>query len=313
MRRSTILFVVLGLWLSIMTVLVSTSKATGVNDPLIVSAGDIQQGNPGGNSIGTADYIVSIKPELQYVLPLGDTQYHEPETSAATYQDFVNYYDKTWGQFKNISKPVIGNHECGYSGLDTNTNWCSKTDADGYYRYFGSPRYYAYNVGNWRIYALNSEIKHTTQSLQYAWLKNDLTQNVGSGGKCILAYWHRPRWSSGEHGSNPRYQPFWDLLWTYRADVILNGHDHDYERFARQSPAGNFNTFGMREFVVGTGGKSERWMGSTPAAHSQVYHSGYGVLRMRLHNDAYNWKFISTDGTGWTDYGRTKCNWARLP
>jgi hypothetical protein len=133
---------------------------------------------------------------------------------------YINCYDPTWGRHKERTKPSPGNHEYLTSG------------AAGYFQYFSNiPSYYAYDLGSWRIYALNSEIDVSEGSPQVTWLKADLASNPA---QCVLAYWHRPRWSSGSnHGSNEDYQDLWRILYEAGAELVLNGHEHQYEPLPR--------------------------------------------------------------------------------
>ena len=203
------------------------------------------------------------------VLVLGDNQY-----PAGSVEDYRAEYDQTaWGQLKDRTRPVPGNHEY-------------RTEAaDGYFSYFGDPDpYYAYDAGcGWRGYALNSEID---LGPQIGWLRADLAAHPGAP---VLASWHRPRWSSGtEHGSDPDMQPLWTAL-AGRTGVVLNGHEHDYERFA---PVG-----GLREFVVGTGGTSRYLFGDPVEGSERRVARTPGVLRLDLSAAAaYDWAFLDTTG-----------------
>jgi len=188
---------------------------------------------------------VDVGPLLA-VLELGDNQY-----PVGRYQSYERYFDPSWGRFKAISHPVPGNHE-----------YLSR-DASGYYQYFGPAGgdpgrgYYSFDLRRWHLIALNAECSFiagcSPGSAEERWLAADLRQHPAA---CILAYWHQPRFSSGQHGDDPVYDAFWRDLFAAHADVVLNGHDHDYERFAPQAPAGRADPSGVTEFVVGTGGKS---------------------------------------------------------
>ena len=277
-------------------------------DPMIAAAGDIACASNSSSFNGllgtssncrmgaTSDVLLRDTPDA--VLTLGDNQY---ETGA--YIDYLKSYDPTWGRLRSVTYPVPGNHEYGTS------------NASGYFQYFaeraGNPStgYYSFDVGSWHIVALNSQCSAagcTSSSAQVKWLVNDLAQHRAA---CTLAYWHIPRFSSGEHGSNNTYQPFWQALYDAGAEVVLNGHDHDYERFAPQTPTGAADSArGIREFVVGTGGKSTYGFGST-RPNSQVRKSGvFGVLELTLHASSYDWKFAPASGTTFTDSGSTSCH-----
>ncbi|OGK11375.1 hypothetical protein A2768_01895 [Candidatus Roizmanbacteria bacterium RIFCSPHIGHO2_01_FULL_37_16] len=250
-------------------------------DPVIAGAGDISP-RSNGPQFQTANLLDSINPA--FVLTFGDNQY--PDGILA---DFNTYYHPSWGRFKSRTRPSTGNHDYHTPG------------GAGYFDYFNgvgvnsgvagdrSKGYYSYNVGSWHLIALNSEAMSSTQN---AWLAADLQANQGTA--CTLAYWHEPRFSSGAvHGSNNRSVPFWDLLYQYKADVVLNGHDHLYERFAPQNPSGGSDpTNGIREFIAGTGGAGLYAFGS-PIANSQFRVSTHGVLKLTLHQTSYDWQFIN--------------------
>jgi len=278
------------------------------SDPMIAAAGDIAC-SPSSSSfndllgtstscrmMATSDLLLRDDPDV--VLPLGDIQY---ETGALS--SFQASYDPTWGRVKSITRPVPGNHEYGTTG------------ASGYFDYFGAAAgtrakgYYSYILGSWHIVALNSHcsaVGCATGSTQYNWLVNDLATHPA---ECTLAYWHKPRFSSGAHGSNTAYQPFWQALYNAGAEIVLNGHDHSYERFARQTPTGIADPDnGIREFVVGTGGKSMYDFGSVES-NSQVRRSDvFGVLEITLHADSYDWRFVPASGDTFTDTGSNSCH-----
>jgi Calcineurin-like phosphoesterase len=242
----------------------------------------------------TADLLVGIAG----VLALGDLQYEN-----GAYAKFLASYDRTWGDAKAITAPTPGNHEYETEG------------AAGYFRYFGvvagdrTKGYYSLDLGAWHLVALNSNCSAVggcgEGSSQVRWLQADL---VAHPALCTLAYWHHPRFSSGKHGSDAAYTAFWQALYEADADVVLVGHDHDYERFAPQDPRGVLDLVGgIREFVVGTGGKSLRSFPST-APNSEVRDaSSFGVLELTLGSDAYAWRFRSTDGSV-TDSGSARCH-----
>ena len=266
-------------------------------DPVFVGAGDIA--SCGGNQDElTAQLLDGI---AGTVFTLGDNVY--PDGTATQFPDC---YGPTWGRHKNRTRPSPGNHDYHTAG------------AAGYYGYFGavaSPLeinctqdckgYYSYNLGAWHIIALNSEIDHTAGSVQEQWLRADL---AGNQSMCTLAYWHRPRFSSGNHGNNSTYQPFWQALYDYGADLILNGHDHTYERFAPQSPIGQAApTRGIREFVVGTGGAGLYPFPSIQRNSEARNNTNWGVLKLTLHATSYDWRFIPIAGQNYTDAGTGNC------
>ncbi len=255
----------------------SGSVATRGATATLLGAGDISQCT-NNNDTATAQLVEGIAGQ---VFTAGDNAY---SNGSAT--DFANCYDPTWGLFKDRTRPSPGNHEYTTPG------------ASGYFGYFGAAAgpsglgYYAYDLGDWRIYSLNSEV---VDNAQLTWLRADLAANPRD---CVAAYWHRPRFSSGAHGNDTTVQPLWDALYNAGADLIINGHDHDYERFAPQDSSGGADAdFGIRELVVGTGGAEVRAF-STIRANSQARITGvFGVVVLTLNEGGYAGEFRETDGT----------------
>jgi hypothetical protein len=297
------------------------AAAAAAADPVIAAAGDIAcdpaQGAYNGGD-GTAwdcreKYTAALLAGVDDVFALGDNQYVCGGLSA-----FNQSYDPTWGTQKAITYPVAGNHEYQTSGgTDCGSN------ASGYYTYFGgsagdpSKGYYSATVGEWHIIALNSECSWIggcgAGSPEDLWLKSDLTTN--SAAPCTLAFWHRPRFGSTTSGGDSTYSQLWQDLYAAKVDVVLNGHDHWYERFAQQNPSGQADSNGIREFIVGTGGESYVQPASTRAANSQVLFWGqyaYGVLKMTLHSGSYDWTFVPVTGS-FSDSGSTACHNAAPP
>ena len=278
---------------------VETSSAAG--DPVIVAAGDIAcdpksssfNGGNGESSRCRQRFTAGLLKGATAVLPLGDNQYENGD-----HAKYRKSYARSWGAYKGITRPVPGNHEYLTSG------------AKGYFDYFGAVAaergkgYYSFDLGAWHLIALNSEIDADAGSAQERWLRADLAVTRKS---CILAYWHKPRFSSGVHGNDADFDAFWRALYAARADVVLTGHDHDYERFGLQNPDARADPKGIRAFVVGTGGRSLRDF-SSPEPNSQVRSSeAFGVLRMTLHPGSYEWKFVPEKGA-FTDSGKTTCH-----
>ncbi|HSL44908.1 MAG TPA: DNRLRE domain-containing protein [Anaerolineales bacterium] len=225
------------------------------------------------------------------VFTTGDNVY-----SKGTPEEFAECYDPTWGRHKDRTKPIPGSHDYRTEG------------AAGYYQYFDNfPEYYAYDLGDWRIYALNSEINFSETSEQMAWLQNDLAANPR---QCVLAYWHIPRWSSGEeHGRDPRVQILWETLYEAGAEVVINGHEHNYERFAPMDADGEPDPSGTRQFVVGTGGADLYSEFDTPLPTSEVRDaSTFGVLKLALYEGGYSWEFVPVVGSTFTDSGSGECH-----
>jgi Calcineurin-like phosphoesterase len=255
--------------------------ARSPRDPVVAAAGDIA---PPGTSWGhraTSDRVLAIDPTV--VLALGDNQY-----PSGTLSHFRRYYGSTWGRFKTRTRPSPGNHDYETAG------------AAGYFAYFGKlakpagRSYYSFDLGGWHLISLDSNLDIQAGSRQDRWLRADLAATTK---RCILAYWHHPRFTSGAHqGDNRWVGPFWNALYTARADVVLSSHEHNYERFARQDPAGRATPQGIRQFVVGTGGAYLIGF-AAPKPNSQVRSSStWGVLVLTLHPSSYRWRFVSEDG-----------------
>ena len=288
----------------VMTTVVPTEPATEATahvqmpDPsVLVGAGDISRCSNDRDE-ATAQLLDNI---AGAVFTLGDSVYPN-----GTLAQFIDCYEPTWGRHKDRTRPSPGNHDY------------RDTGAVGYYTYFGesaSPLdrnctsnckgYYSYDLGAWHIIVLNTGIDYSLGSDQEQWLRADLATNQNT---CTLAYWHKPRFSSGRHGNSARVQPLWQALYDSGADVVLNGHDHNYERFAPQSPTGQAEpTRGMREFVVGTGGTG-LYSFSTIQPNSEVRdNSSWGVLKLTLHPTSYEWEFIPIAGQTFTDSGSAPC------
>jgi hypothetical protein len=261
-------------------------------DPTVVAAGDISPPRIAGQK-GTSDLVRRLGPTR--VLALGDEQY--PSGSLA---DFRAYYAPTWGRFKDRTDPAPGNHEYMTPG------------AQGYFAYFGKAAsrqghsFYSFDLGGWHVVSLNSNIGRSAASSQVAWLKRDLAR---ASRRCVLAYWHHPRFSSGiRHGDDRSVGPFWVVLRAAGADLVLNGHEHNYERFAAQSPGGNADPGGVREFVVGTGGNSLYPFGRAKPNSQLRLNNGFGVLRLTLHPASYGWEYRSVNGTVLDHGGPTPCH-----
>ncbi len=264
-------------------------------DPVLVGAGDIASCSGAGDE-ATANLLDGI---AGTVYTLGDNVY---DNGTAT--EFANCYEPSWGRHKARTRPAPGNHDYNTAG------------ASGYYGYFGaaagdpSKGYYSYDLGAWHVVVLNSNCATVggcgAGSPQEQWLRQDLAASAAS---CTLAYWHHPRFSSGKHGGNAATEPFWQALYDHNADVVLSSHDHSYERFAPQTPTGAADPArGIRQFVVGTGGRSHYSFG-TIRANSEVRHSGtFGVLKLTLHASGYEWRFVPEAGKTFTDSGSGACH-----
>jgi len=257
---------------------------------VFVGAGDIATCSA-ANDEATATLLDSIPGT---VFTAGDNVY---DNGTAT--EFTNCYNPSWGRHKARTFPAPGNHDYNTSG------------ATGYYGYFGaaagpsSRGYYSYDLGTWHIISLNSNVSMSTGSAQEVWLRQDLAATTK---KCLIAYWHHPRFSSGtNHGSSTSPQPLWQALYDAGAEIVISGHEHHYERFAPQTPTGVADPNGIREFVIGTGGASGYPFG-TPIANSEVRSTGtFGVLKLTLADSSYAWEFVPVAGKTFRDTGTGNC------
>jgi hypothetical protein len=274
----------------------SPATATSDQTAVLVGAGDIADCKDLSGAEATAK-ILDKNPGT--VLAVGDLAY--PDGSK---ENFV-CYDKTWGRAKSRTRPAPGNHEFHSAG------------GTPYFEYFGAaagdPKtgYYSYELGTWHIIVLNSECKDVggcdAGSPQEKWLRADLAAHPVA---CTLAYWHKPLFSSGgAHGNDLTVKPLFQALYDANADVVVNGHDHDYERFAPQDPEGAADSKrGIREFVAGTGGKNHRPFGE-PKPNSELRDAtAFGVLKLTLKLDGYDWQFIPEAGKSFTDSGSGNCH-----
>ena len=223
------------------------------------------------------------------VLTTGDNAYDN-----GTLAEFNSFYDPTWGRHREITRPVPGNHEY------------HTPSAAGYFDYFGAAAgdrargYYSYDIGAWHLIALNSEIAHDAGSTQLAWLKSDL---AASTAKCTLAYWHKPRFTAGNYSDFPEYTPFWQVLWDANADVVLAGHDHNYQRYAPLNPSGIADSArGLREFVVGTGGRTHYGL-HADSRRVAGNATAFGVLKLTLHPASFDFSFVPEAGQTYSDTG----------
>jgi hypothetical protein len=271
----------------------ATPTSSPQQDPVLVGAGDICEASHIASAKMTAT-LIQGRPTAQ-VFTVGDNS-----NDVGSASNYTNCYAPSWGRFLSRTRATVGNHDY-------------MTDGGApYYAYFGAAAgpaglgYYSYDLANnWHVIVLNSQCSQVhgckAGSPEEKWLRNDL---AASTGKHIIAMWHIPAFSSGEdHGNNPNYLDWWADLFEAHADLILNGHDHDYERFALQSPAGVADANGIREFVIGTGGAGQRPFGQI-RANSQVRHTGtYGVLVLTLRAHGYDWLFQPVAGESFTDSG----------
>ena len=263
---------------------------------VLIGAGDIADCTDLSGAEATAKLL---EQNTGTVMAVGDLAY--PDGSKENF----DCYDKTWGRVKARTRPAVGNHEF------------HSTGATFYFKYFGAAAgdakegYYSYELGTWHIVVLNSECAEVggcnAGSRQEKWLRGDLAAHPAA---CTLAYWHKPLFSSGgKHGDDPEIKPLWQALYEANADVVVNGHDHDYERFAPQDPDAKADAQrGIREFVAGTGGKNHRPF-AEPHANSEVRNAdAFGVLKLTLKPGGYDWQFIPEPGKNFTDAGSGVCH-----
>jgi calcineurin-like phosphoesterase family protein len=280
----------------------SVGEATA--DPVVYAGGDIACA-PGSSTTSTKcreryTSDVVVKGGATRALALGDLQY-----DSASLSNLRNSYDKTWGRFKSITSPVLGNHEGSGTGYFDYWNGVGVSNGPAGQRGKG---YYSFDVGAWHLIALNSNCSRVScnkGSAQETWLKADLAAHRT---RCALAYWHHPRFSSGHDGDNTFMQDLWKDLYDARVDIALVGHSHDYERFAPKNASGQLDrTNGIREFVVGTGGAFFTGL-STPKPNSEVrQNNAFGVMKFTLHSSSYDWRFVPESGKSFTDSGSEAC------
>ena len=263
---------------------------------VLVGAGDIADCKDLTGPEATAELLDKIPGT---VMAVGDLAY--PNGSKENF----TCYDVTWGRAKSRTRPAPGNHEFHSFG------------ATPYFDYFGPAAgdptngYYSYELDAWHIIVLNSECKDVggcdAGSRQEKWLRADLAAHPAA---CTLAYWHKPLFSSGgAHGNDLEVKPLWQALYGANATVVVNGHDHDYERFAPQTPdAAPDSARGIREFVVGTGGKNHRPFGEIKPNSEVRDATAFGVLKLTLKPRSYEWQFIPEAGKAFTDFGSAACH-----
>ena len=257
---------------------------------VLVGAGDIADCSTSDDE-ATARLLDGI---AGTVFTAGDNAY-----DSGTATEFAQCYEPTWGRHKARTRPAPGNHDY------------KTSSAAPYYAYFGANAgeagkgYYSYDLGAWHIISLNSNIAASATSAQVAWLKADLAATTKG---CVLAYWHHARFSSGDHGSNTVMATVWDVLYQANAEVVVQGHDHDYERFAPMTASGERDDArGLRSFIVGTGGTGHRPF-ATIQPNSEFRDAvAFGVIKFELSDAAYRWTFLTTTGTV-LDSGTGSCH-----
>ncbi|MDQ3149230.1 MAG: metallophosphoesterase [Chloroflexota bacterium] len=268
---------------------------------VFVGAGDIAECPTQGDeeTAMLLDEIVAENPDA-VIYTTGDNAYQD-----GSYQEYLDCYEPSWGRHKSRTYPAVGNHEF------------KQTKAAGYHEYWGDRGgpfdryYYSYDVESWHVVVLNSECHRvgcefgSSDGDQVEWLEADLE---ASDARCTIAIWHTPRWSSGRYSNDPEYDTLWRVLYDHGAEVVLNGHEHLYERFEPMNPDGEIDaTRGIRQFTVGTGGGNLRGF-DTIHPNSAARGSEFGVLQFELERDSFAWKFLAVDGTDFTDSGLATCH-----
>jgi hypothetical protein len=267
------------------------------SEPVVfVGAGDIANCQlAGGTGAVATGRLLDRIPGT--VFTVGDHAY-----PSGTAEEFRDCYEPGWGRHKMRTRPAPGNHDYLTAG------------GKAYFDYFGENAgperrgYYSYTLGSWHIVSLNSSISAGRHSKQIEWLRHDLEEHRAT---CTLAYWHIPVFSSGPHGTQRQVTSWmldaWRVLYEFGADVVINGHDHDYERFAPQNPDGKADPRGIREFVVGTGGGG-LYNFRTIRPNSEARSSrSYGVLKLVLRSTDYSWEFVVGVGEPFQDSGTAAC------
>jgi 3',5'-cyclic AMP phosphodiesterase CpdA len=269
----------------------------------VYAAGDIARcAYPDPAYSGAADTAATVAAGLAQdpqavVLALGDLTYPR-----GAMKEFTDCYAPTWGRFRDRTWPAPGNHEYYTPGAKPYFDWWGARAGRGYY---------SFDLGTWHVISLDSNLAPAAHAAQLEWLRADLAAHPA---RCTLAYWHHPLYSSGGHGSIPKMRDAWQLLYAAGAELVLSGHDHDYERFAPQDADGRLDpTHGIRQFVVGTGGAYPTpFLLTVP--HSEVRDSNRtGVLRLRLYAGGYGWEFVestrlSSFGIAPPDHGSAACH-----
>lgn len=262
--------------------------------PLVV-AGDIAEcgSKPAAESAAARTAELAARVPGAWMALTGDLSY--PVGKA---EEYTNCFGPTWGRFRARSLPAPGNHDYGTG------------NADAYFDYFGDiagPQrrgYYSRTLGNWHVVSLNSELQGDAARAQLDWLRQDL---AAQRSRCLLALWHRPVFSSGPHGNDKRMQAALPLLDAAGADLVLTGHDHHYERFARLDAEGKPAAQGMRHFVIGTGGAGLYTEGKRQAGSEARIFGQHGILLLRLKAAGYSWAFMPVSGNASLDAGADEC------
>ena len=260
----------------------TTQPAAPGDSITIVAAGDIAS-LTNSEHYETAKLIDQIKPD--HILTVGDNQY-----DSGTLAEFKAHYDKSWGKYKSITHPATGNHE-----------W--EDNLNGYKSYFGAQAYpqgkpyYSWEAGDFHFVSFDSQKLYDTgsDSTQLNWLKADLAANTKA---CVVGYWHHPRFNSGEYGDKSVMAPLWNAFADAKADLVLSGHDHHYERLKPLSKSGSVDEAnGMRAAIVGIGGDYLYDNVKPRAGVEKWFADSHGVMKLTISGRTYSWEVIDTAGT----------------
>lgn len=271
---------------------------------VVAGAGDVCD-TVGDGCRRTSDTMLSIAPNAAFVL--GDNAY-----TSGTLAEFNERYEPTWGRFKTSTKPAVGNHEY------------LTPEATGYFDYFNGvgaqtgiagergKGYYSWDIGEWHFVALNSNFASggAADAEQLRWLRADLAANTMP---CTAAYFHHPMVTVGQHVGATATKPFWDALYAARADLILVGHDHNYQRYGKMTPAQAPALDGIRQIVVGTGGRALYPISRNHPALEVWNSDSFGVLKLTLTANSYSGEFVPAAGSAFVDRFAARCNKATIP
>ncbi len=279
-------------WLLLVCLVTACARAPLV----VVAAGDISAPTVGQQAV-TAALVEALRPQV--VLVAGDLQYDD-----GSFEAFSTTYAQTWGRFRDKTRPAPGNHEYQSGG-------------DGYFDYFGPLAgpdrrgWYAFDLGAWHFVSLNTGLGCADGSCgpgseQLRWLEADLAANTR---RCVIAWWHHPRFGSGLHGSFEAAQPFWALLAAHRVELVIVGHEHFYERFAPLDATGAPAPGGVVQLTVGTGGIGFSDFAPGPPATGSLVRQNhtFGVLKLTLGEDDWVAEFVPVPGGTFTDVTRGRC------
>jgi hypothetical protein len=257
---------------------------------VVLAAGDIASCSSDGDERTAA----LLDKHRGTILALGDIAY-----DSGTVQEFQECFAPSWGRHKARIRPAPGNHEY-------------RSGGSGYFQYFGAAAgpaergYYSFNLGSWHIVSLNSERDTSADGNQLRWLRADLAR---AKARCVLAFWHRPRWSAGAYEDDAKTAPFWNTLYAARADVVLAAHDHNYQRYPPLNRRGEIDRArGIRSFVVGTGGGGRPNELRSDFRRRTSNRGTWGLLQLTLRPASYSWRFVPAAGGSYRDVGSASCS-----